>query len=149
MSVWAEDKHEEALGTCDTNRCEKNNCEHSQVGYIDSANISLTCFRDCTKARSFCWIYTQFQGLGFSLGLHLPWMLWNCKSNPNSCCVGSMLWFRSFTHQPHTVTEHCAKGLPNTPANVGSRCSASPGTLEVYVYLVFCGMYHPRTQNRQ
>lgn len=64
-------------------------------------------------------------------------MLWNCKSNPNSCCVGSMLWFHSFIHQPHIVTVHCPKALPNIPTNVESRCSVSSETLEVYAYLFF------------
>lgn len=45
--VWVEDKHEEALGTCDTNKCGKNNCEHNRVGYIDFENIS--CFRESTE----------------------------------------------------------------------------------------------------
>lgn len=155
LSVWAEDKHEKALGTRDPNRCEKNNCECNWVGYTDFSTISLICFRESTY-RLFSislsaeyppsfrdWV-SGFLGR-FTLSLNA------LKLQEQSQQLLCGLCFHSFIHQPHIVTVHCPKALPNIPTNVGSRCSVSPGNLEVYVYLFFvvCIIQELKTDSRK
>jgi len=150
---------EEALGTSDTNGCE-NKCEHNRehnsihTFCCQWVNISPICFSDsmekCVFSISLSAEYTSrkdflFQGLAFSVGFlfsELTLNVWNCESNLNSWCVGSVLWFHLFPHRPFsTLSKSPTLFLLQFPVSwqtwVGSWCSASSATLEVCTYLFF------------
>lgn len=148
-------EHEEALGTCDTNRCEKNSCEHNRVGHTDFAIISLTCFRgsiyrlfsinlSAEYTPSFrAWV-SGFLGK-FTLTLNA--LKLQEQSQQLLCGLHALV---SFIHPPTPYSDSTlSKSITKYPNKRGEQVLCKPRNPGGVCIFVFCGMYHPRTENRQ